>query len=110
MILTEDTEGFVGQDTEEFHAGKIYCANCIHCKLVPAKPEQEEGFLLRIRCAAGKWKKKLGEEKLYKYFTIARRYLDNCDTYEDMGDTREFIRDLKKTLPNRDEPYILASE
>jgi hypothetical protein len=93
---------------EEFHAGKIYCANCIHCKLVTAKPEGETAYLLRVRCAAGKWKKKLGEEKLYKYCTITRRHLDSCDAYEEMGDTREFIRELRKTLPNKDEPWLLA--
>jgi hypothetical protein len=91
---------------EEFAEGKIYCANCIHCKLIPAKPEGEKNYVLRIRCAAGKWKKKLGEEKMYKYFTITRRHLDNCDAYEEMGDTREFIRDLRRTLPNRDEPLF----
>jgi hypothetical protein len=92
---------------EEFHSGKIYCANCIHCKLIPAKSEGEDGYVLRIRCAAGKWKKKLGEEKLYKYCTITRRYLDECDSYDEMGNTREFIRDLRKTLSGKDEPYIL---
>jgi hypothetical protein len=90
---------------EEFHAGKIYCANCIHCKLIPAMAERNAQYVLRIRCAAGKWKKKLGEEKLYKYCTITRRYLDSCDTYEEMGDTREFIRDLRKTLSTKDEIY-----
>lgn len=93
---------------EEFHSGKIYCANCGHCKLIPAKPDGLEAYLLRVRCTAGKWKKKLGEEKMYKYCTITRRYLDRCDAYEEMGDTREFIRDLKKNLPNKDEPYFLA--
>jgi hypothetical protein len=94
-------------DEQDFHAGKIYCANCIHCKLVPAKPAGDDRYVLRIRCAAGKWKKKLGEEKLYKYCTIARRYLDACDAYEEMGDTRSYIRDLKKSLPERDELYVL---
>jgi hypothetical protein len=92
---------------EEFHSGKIYCANCIHCKLIPSKQGNpgnsggqgsEDRYVLRIRCAAGKWRKKLGEEKLYKYSTITRRYQDSCDAYEAMGDTREFIRELKKTL------------
>jgi hypothetical protein len=90
---------------EEFHSGKIYCANCIHCKLLPAKAEGETVYLLRVRCAAGKWKKKLGEEKMYKYCTITRRHLDSCDAYEEMGDTRDFIRDLRKTLPSKDEPW-----
>jgi hypothetical protein len=104
------SEALLREDGEEYQSGKIYCANCIHCKLIPAKPEQEQGFLLRIRCAAGKWKKKLGEEKMYKYFTITRRYLDECDAYDEMGDAREFIRELKKTLPNRDEPRVIPSE
>jgi hypothetical protein len=92
---------------EEFHSGKIYCANCIHCKLIPDRPEGDERYYLRVRCAAGKWRKKLGKEKLYKYCTITRRYLDACDSYEEMGDTKEFLRELKKTLPNKDEQYIL---
>jgi hypothetical protein len=92
---------------EEFHSGKIYCANCIECKLVPAKPEGEDHYVLRVRCAAGKWKKKLGQEKMYKYCTITRRYLDSCDAYGEMGDTKEFIRSLKKSIPNKDEPFVL---
>jgi hypothetical protein len=95
---------------DEFQGGKIYCANCIHCKLIPAMPERDDRYFLRIRCAAGKWRKKLGEEKLYKYCTITRRYLDECDAYEEMGDTRDFIRELKKTLPNKDEQYVLIRE
>jgi hypothetical protein len=62
-------------------------------------------YYLRVRCAAGKWKKKLGEEKIYKYFTVARRSLDNCSSYVPMGDAREFIRDLRKSLPIKDELY-----
>jgi hypothetical protein len=106
------------QPDEDFHSGKVYCANCINCKLIPAKAgtladspsgglslDRESGYVLRIRCAAGKWKKKLGEEKLYKYCTITRRYQDSCDTYDPMGDTREFIRELRKTLSSRDEVY-----
>jgi hypothetical protein len=97
----------VEEGQEEFQNGKIYCANCRHCKLISARPTHQEGFLLRIRCAAGKWRKKLGEEKIYKYCTITRRYLDRCDAYDEMGDTREFIRELRKNLPNRDEPCFL---
>jgi hypothetical protein len=89
---------FGTEEANEFHSGKIYCANCIHCKLVPTKLKDSRGYLLRIRCAAGKWKKKLGTEKFYKYCTITRRYLDSCDAYEEMGDTREFIRELRKSL------------
>jgi hypothetical protein len=106
-----DLPNAVSQNTaEEFHSGKIYCANCIHCKLIPAKPEGEDRYVLRIRCAAGKWKKKLGQEKMYKYCTITRRYIDSCDAYEEMGDTREFIRELKKTLPAKDEQVGLIAD
>jgi hypothetical protein len=93
------------EDDEDFPGGKIYCANCIHCKLVPEVQNDQGLYVLRIRCDAGKWKKKLGEEKIYKYCTITRRYLDSCDAYVAMGDTRPFMRELKKTLPNRDLYY-----
>jgi N-acetylglutamate synthase/N-acetylornithine aminotransferase len=92
--------------------GKIYCANCRHCKLltstalgssvIPLSVDGEDQNVPRIRCAAGKWKKKLGQEKLYKYSTIIRRYLDYCDAYEAMGDAREFIRELRKTISDKD--------
>lgn len=84
--------------------GKIFCANCIHCKLVPT-PAGQGRYVLRVRCDAGKWLKKLGEEKIYKYCTVARRSLDSCDSYEDMGDGPEFLRDLRMTLPAGDEVY-----
>jgi hypothetical protein len=90
-------------DDEDFQGGKIYCANCIHCKLILSKSGREESYVFRIRCAAGKWKKKLGEEKLYKYCTITRRYLDFCDEYIAMGETRGFIRELRKTISAKDE-------
>ena len=85
--------------------GAISCANCIHCKLVPSPAEAEGSYRLRVRCEAGKWRKKLGEEKIYKYFTVARRSIDSCDSYEDMGDATEFIKDLRKLLPTTDELY-----
>jgi hypothetical protein len=106
-VDADETEEF---QAEEFHSGKIYCANCIHCKLIPARPDNDDRYVLRIRCAAGKWKKKLGEEKMYKYCTITRRYLDFCDSYGEMGDTRDFIRELRKTLPNKDEFYVLLPD
>ena len=85
---------------------KIFCANCINCKLVRSPSGNGDQYMLRVRCAAGKWRKKLGEEKIYKYFTVARRSLDSCDTYEPMGDAREFIKELKKNLPIKDEVYF----
>jgi len=80
---------------------RIYCANCMRCKLV--QTEADNGHVLRVRCTAGLWKKKLGEEKLYKYFTIARRTPDECEFYEPMGDLKEFLKELKRSLPVRDE-------
>lgn len=84
---------------------KIYCANCIHCKLKRDVLGNGAKYTLRVRCVAGKWKKKLGEEKFYKYFTVARRSIFFCDSYEPMGESRDFIRDLKKNLPIKDEIY-----
>lgn len=84
---------------------RIFCANCIHCKLVSAPAESEGSYRLRVRCDAGKWRKKLGDEKVYKYFTVARRSIESCDSYEGMGDDREFLRDLRKLLPTTDELY-----
>ena len=84
---------------------KIYCANCIHCKLVRVPAGNGNQYFLRVRCDAGKWKKKLGEEKIYKYFTVARRTVDYCDAYEPMGDAKVFLKELKKNLPIKDEIY-----
>ncbi len=85
--------------------GKVYCANCMHCKLVRDAKGSGSQYQLRVRCDAGKWRKKLGEEKIYKYFTVARRSIAGCSAYEPMGDPKEFIRDLKKSLPIKDEVY-----
>jgi hypothetical protein len=73
--------------------------------LVPAPAEAEGSYRLRVRCDAGKWRKRLGEEKIYKYFTVARRSIESCDSYEDMGEATEFIKDLRKILPTTDEIY-----
>jgi len=88
--------------------GKIYCANCANCKLVRVPTASGGQYQLRVRCLAGKWKKKLGGEKVYKYFTVARRTLDDCDAYEPMGDAKEFLRELRRTLPIRDEYYPIG--
>ena len=93
-------------DSDDDLTGKLYCANCIHCKLVPSSPDGDERYFLRVRCAAGKWRKKLGEEKVYKYCTVARRSIAFCDSYEDMGESKDYIRELKKSLPVKDELYI----
>ncbi|MBN1837286.1 MAG: hypothetical protein JW820_15635 [Spirochaetales bacterium] len=84
---------------------KIYCANCTHCKLVRVAAGNGSQYYLRVRCEAGRWRKKLGEEKVYKYFTVARRTTETCPDYEPMGDAREFLKELKKNLPIKDEIY-----
>lgn len=96
---------FLSDAHNENRKEKIFCANCINCKLVRSPAVDGEQYFLRVRCNAGKWRKKLGGEKVYKYFTVARRSLDECDAYEPMGDAREFIRELKKSLPIKDEAY-----
>ena len=84
---------------------KIFCANCTHCKLVRVPVGNGSQYYLRVRCDAGKWRKKLGDEKVYKYFTVARRVIDRCESYEPMGEAKEFLKELKKNLPINDEIY-----
>ena len=86
-------------------AARVFCANCTHCKLVRTPAGNGSQYSLRVRCDAGLWKKKLGEEKVYKYFTVARRTIDTCPMYEPMGDAREYLKELKKNLPIKDEIY-----
>jgi len=45
-------------------------------------------------------RKKLGEEKFYKYFTVIRRSFDQCDSYSPMGDSKAFMKEFKKTIPS----------
>jgi hypothetical protein len=90
---------------DDFSPDKLYCANCIHCKLMKAPVGNGNQYNLRVRCEAGKWKKKLGEEKLYKYFTVIRRTVDQCDAYNPMGEAEVFLKELKKNLPIKDETY-----
>lgn len=97
--------GNIPKALEDVFADKVYCANCIHCKLIKVAVGDGSQFYLRVRCDAGKWKKKLGEEKFYKYFTVARRSCENCESYEPMGEPKEFLKELKKCLPIKDEIY-----
>jgi len=89
----------------DFAADKVYCANCIHCKLFREPRGNANEYGLRVRCDAGKWKKKLGQEKVYKYFTVIRRTLDECNRYVPMGETEAFLKELRKNLPIKDEIY-----
>jgi len=88
---------------------KIYCANCMHCKLFRTFTEEGK-YVLRVRCAAGRWRKKLGGEKLYKYFTVARRALDECDFYSEMGESKPFMKDLRRNLPVKDEIFDVSDQ
>jgi hypothetical protein len=92
---------------EVFSADKVYCANCIHCKLIKIPAGNGSQYNLRVRCDAGKWKKKLGEEKVYKYFTVIRRTVEQCNSYEPMGDVEVFLKELRKNLPIKDEIYSI---
>jgi hypothetical protein len=84
---------------------KVYCANCINCKLVRIPVGNGRQYQLRVRCAGGQWTKKNGDEKFHKYFTLGRRTVDSCESYQPMGDTKTFMKELKATLPTRDEIY-----
>ena len=92
---------------EAFSPDKVYCANCIHCKLVKKPQGDGSQYNLRVRCDAGKWKKKLGEEKVYKYFTVIRRTAEQCKSYIPMGDEEAFLKELRRDLPIKDEIYSL---
>jgi len=48
----------------------------------------------------------MGEEKLFKYAALMRRCIDECDAYDAMGDPRDFIRELRKTISGKDEVYL----
>ena len=102
MVASREVAAGVAQ---HLSGEKIYCANCTHCKLVRLAAGNGSQYYLRVRCEAGRWRKKLGEEKVYKYFTVARRTLETCPDYEPMGDARDFLRELKKNLPIKDEIY-----
>jgi hypothetical protein len=104
--MTEVT-GFESFD-DNFSTDKIYCANCIHCKLFRSPKGEANQYGLRVRCDAGKWRKKLGEEKVYKYFTVIRRTLDECDAYVPMGEVEIFLKELRRNLPIKDEIYSPA--
>jgi hypothetical protein len=84
---------------------RIFCANCRHCILMKQSVGQQKSYVLRVRCGHGMWKKRSGEEKVYKYFTIVRRTMNACGFYEPMGDVKNFIKELKESLPVKDEIY-----
>jgi hypothetical protein len=84
---------------------KVYCANCAFCVVFKQAVAQRDSYVLRVRCSKGMWKKRSGEEKIYKYFTIIRRTREACPCYDPMGDEKAFIKELRRNLPVKDEIY-----
>lgn len=88
---------------------KVYCANCLHCVTVRQYESEADKYILRVKCTKKKWSKRSGEEKLYKYFTVARRMQVNCEFYEPMGEILPYIKNLKKELPIKGEIYMVKT-
>ncbi|MBW7856751.1 MAG: hypothetical protein H3C43_00225 [Leptonema sp. (in: Bacteria)] len=86
---------------------KVYCANCVHCIVSRQYEADQDKYILRVRCNKKMWSKRSGEEKLYKYFTVARRMMPGCEHYKAMGDLLPYIKNLKKELPIKDEIYTV---
>ncbi len=107
-LLTSDEQ--LQDDTGVFEESAIYCANCENCILFKKIDDKDSNiYYLRVKCAAQQWHKKNGGEKVYKYFTVARRKVDKCSYYEPMGDAKEFLKELRKALPITDESYNIIS-
>ncbi len=98
-----------GEKTQKGTNERVYCANCSHCVVFKQPIESTEAYVLRVRCSMGMWKKKSGDEKIYKYFSIIRRVLEHCDYYDPMGDEKSFLKELRKNLPIKDEIYSYSS-
>ena len=90
-------------------AGKIFCANCSHCVVFKQPIEHSNSYVLRVKCSMGLWKKKSGDEKIYKYFSIIRRTMDQCSNYDPMGDELSFLKELRQSLPIKDEIYTYSA-
>lgn len=84
---------------------KIFCANCLSCVVIRQYESEPEKYVLRVKCLKKKWMKRSGEEKLYKYFTVARRVMEECEEYVEIGDLYPYIKNLRKDLPIKDEVY-----
>ncbi|HOE20895.1 MAG TPA: hypothetical protein PLH80_06840 [Spirochaetota bacterium] len=88
---------------------KVYCANCLYCTVFRHYEGDSKTFVLRVRCNKKQWLKRSGEEKVHKYFTVARRTMDECDYYTETGDLYPYIKNLRKALPVKDELYQIES-
>ena len=79
---------------------RMYCANCKNCKVI-RELASDGSPLQKVRCAAGHWTKPLGGEKLYPLATVPRRTVHNCLDYDEMGETKQYMKELKKNLPSK---------
>lgn len=86
---------------------KVYCANCEYCLVVRVFETDQSKYVLRVKCGKKQWAKRSGEEKQYKYFTVARRVQADCTDYSPMGDSNPFIKNLRRELPVKDEIYLV---
>ncbi len=86
---------------------KDFCANCAHCIVVRRREGDADRYILRVRCDKNRWSKRSGDEKLYKYFTVARRIQLNCEDYQEMGELPHYVKNLKRELPIKDEIYTV---
>lgn len=84
---------------------KIFCSNCMQCIVIRQYESEPDRYVLRVKCIKKMWSKRSGEEKLYKYFTVARRIMDECEYYEECGELFPYIKNLRKELPIKDEIY-----
>ena len=84
---------------------KIFCANCQNCIVIRQYESEPDRYVLRVKCLKKKWVKRSGEEKLYKFFTVARRIMDDCEYYTEAGELFPYIKNLRKELRIKDEIY-----
>ena len=84
---------------------RVFCSNCQYCIVIRQYEADPDKYVLRVKCVKKKWVKRSGEEKLYKYFTVARRIVDGCDYYISCGEEFPYIKNLRKELPIKDEIY-----
>lgn len=107
QVSKKDSSAKSGSD-DNIDLSGIFCANCKYCVLFrKVNSSSKDHYVLRVKCAKERWRKKLGDEKMYKYFTVARRTVEKCDMYFEMGDLKTFLRILRKNLPVRDEIYTV---
>lgn len=103
--LEKEITNYEEDTTQKSKPSKIYCANCYHCQLIRQYTGKDNQYVLRVKCDKKMWRKKLGDEKVYKYFSVGRRTMSDCDNYEPMGELKQFMKDLRKNLPVKDEVY-----